>query len=195
MDTNKSEWKLEEAAEGVELFHPAGDEMQIEKARDQAEASGWIPEHEPVADVTTPNLRVARARRIELGQAMAGVETAIARPASADGWSSLAETAVAGLRSALAAHIADVEAPDGLLVEILHKAPRLAADIKQIEIEHVDLVGSLDRVEETFEAQGESRPQIIRQAVLSLLGDLALHRQHGSDLVYDAYFVDIAAGD
>jgi len=126
---------------------------------------------------------------------MAGVETAIARPASADGWSSLAETAVAGLRSALAAHIADVEAPDGLLVEILHKAPRLAADIKQIEIEHVDLVGSLDRVEETFEAQGESRPQIIRQAVLSLLGDLALHRQHGSDLVYDAYFVDIAAGD
>lgn len=46
MTTNDAErvLELEEAAEGVELFRPPGADLHVEKARDQAEASGWIPD-------------------------------------------------------------------------------------------------------------------------------------------------------
>jgi hypothetical protein len=38
-------------------------------------------------------------------------------------------------------------------------------------------------------------PTLVRRRVTSLLGRLAMHRQLGSELVFDAYNVDIGDGD
>ena len=35
--------ELEEAAQGQDLYRAPGHELQIEQAREQAEASGWLP--------------------------------------------------------------------------------------------------------------------------------------------------------
>ena len=42
-------FELEESAQGTDLYKAPGQDLQDEDARNQAEASGWIPESEPVS--------------------------------------------------------------------------------------------------------------------------------------------------
>jgi hypothetical protein len=42
---------------------------------------------------------------------------------------------------------------------------------------------------------GKASVTQVRRRVIALLGRLAIHRQRGSDLVYEAYNVDITAAD
>lgn len=183
--------ELEEAAEGTELFRPPGADLQVEKARDQAEASGWIP------DASEPGgsgaLRSARLRRDALRAAMQDLEATVARPAPAGGWSDAVVTSLTGLRTALEAHIREAESPAGLLEEITTAAPRLAGEVEAVREEHMGLAHALDRVEAALE--NRAGVPTVRRRVMSLLGWLAIHRQHGSDLVYEAYTVDLGAGD
>ena len=62
-----------------------------------------------------------------------------------------------------------------------------------IETEHEELVDLLDRAEASLEQSTD--PKSIRNRAMALLPRLSMHRQRGADLVYDAYNVDIAAGD
>ncbi|MFZ0012572.1 MAG: hypothetical protein WAL25_00525, partial [Acidimicrobiia bacterium] len=73
---------------------------------------------------------------------------------------------------------------------ILDESPRLAAAVAEIRDEHLvlaDAVTTLNRVIATGDTER------IRRKVTSLLGRIALHRQLGADLVYEAYNVDIGA--
>lgn len=196
MTTNDAErvLELEEAAEGIELFRPPGDSLQIAKAREQAEASGWIPE--PEVEPTRPqteHLESIRDRRDALRAAMHSLETTIAGPASAMGWREAVAAALAAIREALEAHISLVERPAGLLEEILEIAPRLAYATDEIEAEHLDILRLLGRAEDVVDQGGQSRD--IRRSAMSLLATLAIHRQRGSDLIYEAYSVDLGTGD
>jgi hypothetical protein len=44
-------------------------------------------------------------------------------------------------------------------------------------------------------SNGNDIRALIRRRVVNLIGRLTLHRQAGSDLVFEAYNVDIAASD
>lgn len=184
--------ELEEAAEGVEVFRTPGNELGLEKARDQAEASGWIPERDQAPSPRAGRLETIRGRRDALRVAMHSLETIVAGPASSPAWRDLVGNALSAIRVALDNHVAAVESPDGLLEEILDIAPRLAPLTEEIEADHRDLVRVLQRAEDAIPGDFDSRT--VRRTAMSLLAALAIHRQRGSDLIYEAYSVDIGTG-
>jgi hypothetical protein len=97
---------------------------------------------------------------------------------------------VSELVLSLEAHMSEVEGANGLLARILDESPRLAAEIAGIRDEHVLLADSVETLNRVI-ANGDT--ERIRRKVTSLLGRIALHRQRGADLVYEAYNVDIGA--
>ena len=105
---------------------------------------------------------------------------------------------MAELRQALDEHIEEVEGPDGLLAEIMESAPRLASEVEILRQEHGQLVTALIRAQEisrAVEIDTAPDPLRLRRAVTRLLGRLTLHRQRGSDLVFEAFNVDIGVAD
>ena len=150
--------------------------------------------HTPKRDTGGMNETVVRARqrRQTLAAAMASLEEAASKPGVADQWVGGVERAIGELQQALVDHIEEVEDDEGLLVEILEAAPRLAGRVQSIKTEHVELLHRCDRLKETTST---SDPEMVRRRVLNLLGHLTRHRQHGADLVYEAYNVDISASD
>jgi Ala-tRNA(Pro) deacylase len=96
------------------------------------------------------------------------------------------------LHLALTDHIAETEAPAGLLTEIEEQAPRLAREVDGLRREHA----GLDKwctviVERMDEIESSSS---LRKGVAVLLGRFARHRHRGADLVYEAFGVDIGGG-
>jgi hypothetical protein len=150
-------------------------------------------------DTSTLTSRVQRAttRRRALAEEMTDLERITAGPASAPDWLDRVEGALVDLRKALDAHIEEVERPDGLLAEIVNLAPRLSAQTEELREEHMELLGAWLRAEATVrEARNErAGSSAVRRRVVTLIGRLTLHRQAGSDLVFEAYNVDIAASD
>ncbi len=133
----------------------------------------------------------ARTRRRDLHQAMEALEFAVAGPAGEpDTWLASVRTALSGLRDALQAHVDEVESPHGLLAEIVDQEPRLTAAADQLRADHPDLLLATERAMEAA-AEHDPAPSRVRRRVVSLLGRLTMHRQAGSDLVYEAYSVDI----
>jgi ssDNA-binding replication factor A large subunit len=82
----------------------------------------------------------------------------------------------------------EVEGPEGLLAEMVLKAPRLSKRAKRLSEEHPDLraqiVGVSDLVADGAVAD-------VRARTLEVLVAIARHRQDGADLVYDSYILDI----
>lgn len=137
----------------------------------------------------TTALKAAAAKRIELKQALSQVEVAAASPSAEEGWRARLIEELENLRVALQDHIAEVEADDGLLTEMLSEAPRLANQIASVRDEHPVLSRQIDQI--ILDAQGNEDVIDLRAGVLDTLTALARHRQRGSDLVYDGYNVDI----
>ncbi len=135
----------------------------------------------------------ARTRRIQLREAMKELEHAVARPSTSADWSDAVDASLASLRKSLESHIREVERSDGLLAEITDKEPRLTSAVDQMKSDHQELLEALADAERVF-GDGTD-PSATRRTTLILLGNLATHRQQGSDLVFEAYNVDIAAGD
>ena len=141
-------------------------------------------------------LSVVGERRRTLSEAMAGLESAVASASGAYWWRERVEDALADLSDALEAHVKEVEAPSGLLAEIIDEAPRLGAEVQTMKDEHTDLKDGVMALWNTVTGlpDGITNDKIRRKAT-SLLGRLTLHRQKGADLIFDAYNVDIAAAD
>jgi hypothetical protein len=152
------------------------------------------------SDAAAGRDRLSRAtdRRRILAEEMAELEEALARPASAEDWLERVEVGLADLRLALDAHIEEVEGSDGLLAEIVEMSPRLLGQTEDLRRQHMALLGAWLRAEATVRAAREDGPAaraLVRRRVVALIGRLTRHRQAGSDLVYEAYNVDIAASD
>ena len=187
--------ELEESAEGESLFRAPGEQLQMEQARDQAGALDSMSGRAELPDVEQPRWQKARVRRNELHGAMERLEATVAKPAAPNGWAGAVDASLLELEDALRAHIREVEAPDGLLAEIVDVAPRLVAEVETIKKEHVDLIRSWLRARQSLTGDGGASGPEVRRRIISLLGLLVMHRQRGSDLVYEAYNVDIAAAD
>ena len=141
------------------------------------------------------SLDTARERRIDLRQAMARVETRVARPSAAASWRADVEAALIELGEALDAHISEVEDEGGLLASIVADTPRLAGQVGKMEEQHAELRVGFDRALAACSNLDALEPAVVRRRVTSLLGRIAMHRQLGSELVFDAYNVDIGDGD
>lgn len=193
MDTKDAErmLEMEEAAEGVDLFRAPGDEMRLEKARDQAEASGWIPEREAVV-AGRPSVERARGRRRRLYSVADNLRWAISRGPLNDRWRADVDPLLAELGEALSAHIEDVEGPQGVLADIVEDEPRLAPEVEAIKEEHKELVEVWEGAREALHGGNGPETQFRAGRLLDLLSD---HAERGAALVYEAYNLDIAATD
>lgn len=184
---------LEEAAQGQDLFRAPGGGEMIEHARDQAEASGWLP-LDLVYDwppVDTRQLIVTR--RQDLYDAMRALEASAARASGQPDWVEVVRNALDDLESCLARHVAEIESPDGLFAEVLDRAPHLAPVVDSLRREHEEIEGKCRMALEMTDEVPD--PGQIRRTILDLLGLLAVHRQTGAELLFDAYNVDLAGGE
>lgn len=137
-------------------------------------------------------------RRRRLRSALDQVEHALAGAAGApEDWQRQVTDALERLRTTWNDHIAMTESEHGFFRQILDDAPRLFASVNRLRAEHDELTTIteklLARCQES--ALDEDEIEVLRGEALDLLGRAARHRQHGSDLIYEAYQVDVSVGD
>lgn len=132
-------------------------------------------------------------RRTELEVAMQLVERQAAAPSATANWQRDLLAVVQRLERAVHQHITHVEAPGALLEDILERAPRLQRAVEDTRTHHAVLAHALaDLVKLLTAGDGDPAPiGEIRAGVIEILNELALHRQDGADLIYEAFDVDI----
>jgi hypothetical protein len=144
-----------------------------------------------------PALDEARRRRATLHDQLVHVEQSISSPASGrlGEWTSQVVKEMVGLRDAFDQHVLVTEKPDGLYEEIITRAPRLAGKVRKLGEEHPgisqSIVTSLGRLESGEAGTDTWTIDECRDDLQRLLGQVVRHRQHGADLVWEAYNLDI----
>jgi hypothetical protein len=130
----------------------------------------------------------ARHQRMRLKQALSEVEIAAAGASADPTWRDDLGAALSDLLDAFDAHVDEVEGGDGLLADVVTRAPRLAKRVDRLGAEHPPLRAQIVAARAKV-ATGDVDE--VRSEILDALVALAKHRQTGADLVYDAYNVDI----
>jgi hypothetical protein len=97
------------------------------------------------------------------------------------------------MSAALDHHIEFSEGPEGLLTRIVEDAPRLVNQVRKARAEHDHLRSETTELLDALD-DGEGVDKA-RERTMALLASLVRHRHLGSDLVYEAYSVDIEASD
>jgi hypothetical protein len=134
----------------------------------------------------------ARRGRAGLQAAIGQVEQALAANGPTDTWSAGVGAGLNEIEQALSAHVQRTEAPDGLLQEILHQAPQLASRVQRARDEHVALRTLLG---EAHAAADDGAVVDLRERTGALLAAFERHRHLGTEMVYDAFNVDLEAAD
>jgi len=183
--------QAEESAQGHGLYRPPGEGLMMDKAAAQAGGSGWIS-GENLEFPSSSTREGIVTRRQELYSAMRRLESAVARPSGLADWRIEIEGALANLESSLAEHVAQVEGDNGLFAQIMEESPHLAASIASLRQEHADLETACHRA---LQLSADWEAATLRRRVNLLLAGLAVHRQYGAELVFDAYNMDLAAAD
>jgi hypothetical protein len=135
-----------------------------------------------------------RRHRAELRESITVLEDALAAPAIAGQarWVHRVQAALMELSADFREHIDITEGPDGLYRDVLKTSPQLAGVVSSLTSEHAlitDKVAALlTRVTAPDAIENVDR---IRGLGTALLGRLVRHRQRGSDLVFEAYEVDV----
>lgn len=140
----------------------------------------------------TAALRAARARRADLHGVLVALEAALAKPVPGrvDEWCADVHEALVEVSATFERHIATTEAPDGLYAEIMASQPRLAGVLDRLRGEHTTIRETIAATLVSLRASPASADDV-REQVMNLLARLIRHRQHGADLVYEAYALDI----
>jgi hypothetical protein len=134
-----------------------------------------------------------RVRRERLRAELINLEEVLSGPsADAGAWSRQVRTAAEAMQATLRDHVEETEAPDGMLAQVDRDAPWLAGRLQQLRSEHGHLAAAAATLVERCD---DADPQQIRDEALALLQQVSRHRQLGTDLLYEAYLVDISAAD
>ncbi|MBI2236953.1 MAG: hypothetical protein HYU54_00270 [Actinobacteria bacterium] len=145
----------------------------------------------------SPALEAARRRRLDLHDALIEVEEAISAPAPGrvHDWALAVGKTLVHLRDAFDDHIRGTEEQGGLYDDILARAPHLAGKVKRLRDEHpmiqLGIFKEMQRVPAPDLADDEEAIDDLRDDIQRLLGKIVHHRQHGADLVWEAYNLDI----
>lgn len=149
---------------------------------------------EPVGRTPDPGLDALRLLRAELGGSMAALQQALAEPAAGHcgPWAERIDVALVELWADFGEHVAVTEGPDGLHGAVLVTAPRLSGSVRRLVGEHALIRGLVgDLLTRVRPPVSEYEVDEIRALGTALLRRLVRHRQHGADLVYEAYQVDL----
>ncbi len=144
----------------------------------------------------TPTLAETARRRADLHHALVALEQAISRPAVGRGpdWAKDVLRDLEELGGAIDEHVEVTERPGGLYDEIAAKSPRLTNNIGRLREEHPMLRDGTRELIEKLRTTGVDDAWPLDQArddLQRLLGRIVRHRQLGSDLVWEAYNLDI----
>lgn len=115
---------------------------------------------------------------------------ALAAPPTDPSWRERMSLWLGPVRRGFAEHVRATEGPEGLYAELIAHAPRLARGVHRLSGEHVAIGAELAALEHTAELPGASADEL-RRRVGHLLRELVRHRQHGADLLWQAYQTDI----
>lgn len=143
-------------------------------------------------------LHELRRRRGEMRESISAVELALSAPAAADRarWTQRVYVALAELSADLRQHVNMTEGPEGLYQEVLDASPRLADAVARLTAEHGAIREKLDDLAvRADKAESVEDVTVIRDLGMELLAALMRHRQHGADLVFEAYEFDIGSGE
>ena len=135
-----------------------------------------------------------RRHRAELRESMTALENALAAPAIAGRarWVQRVQVALVEFGGDFREHIDITEGPDGLYRDLLKTSPRLSDAIASLTREHAVIKGQVDDLLGRVTAPDLiADVERVRDLGTALLGRLVRHRQRGSDLVFEAYEVDI----
>ncbi|MCU0483535.1 MAG: hypothetical protein MUC54_04580 [Chloroflexi bacterium] len=141
----------------------------------------------------TPALEAAARRRREVREALLGVEEAISSPAvEPDRWQARVRVALAELDEAFELHVLETERRGGLYEEMEQLASHLAGKAHRLRDEHAVIRTSIAAEQARLEvALSAEAIEQVRDDLQRLLGRIVRHRQHGADLVWEAYAIDI----
>jgi hypothetical protein len=92
-------------------------------------------------------------------------------------------------------HIDITESPSGLYHALLVTAPRLSNAVNRLIREHAQITDLVDDLLALANGPDVDDVEAVRDLGVALLGRLARHRQHGSDLLYEAYSVDVGGDE
>ena len=144
----------------------------------------------------SPTLAETAKRRADLHQALIAVEQAASRPAvgrEAD-WTKEVVLRLEDLSHAIAEHVEVTERPGGLYDEICGLAPHLSDKMDRLREEHPEMQRGTDDLTSRLRTADPGEDWSLEEArddLQRLLGKLVRHRQLGSDLVWEAYNLDI----
>jgi len=149
---------------------------------------------EPPATPEQAFMEELRRRRAELLESMRAVEQALSAPAPGreERWAERVHVSVVELAADFGEHINLTERPDGLYGELLKSAPRLAGAVARLTREHAVITEEIDNLLAVAGEPGtDEHVDRVRALGTALLARLLRHRQHGSDLIYEAYQAEI----
>jgi len=158
----------------------------------------------PEAESEAQDLREVRRRRAELLESITTLEQALAAPGRQVRWAERVSVALLELSGDFRDHVELTEGASGLYSRVIRSSPRLAHAVDRLTQEHITLTGLIEdlisRIGQPDELSTTSEPvpgdnDEVRERGTSLLGDLVRHRQRGSDLVWEAFSVDIGGQD
>jgi hypothetical protein len=142
----------------------------------------------------TAALEAAARRRRELHEALVAFEEALASPiGDRVTWRAEVADALEALGDAFEDHVAETEARGGLYEEMRDIAPQLGAKAGRLREEHPAITAALAEasVRLAIPPGDEADADATRDDLQRLMGRIVRHRQHGADLVWEAYRVDI----
>jgi hypothetical protein len=142
----------------------------------------------------TQALEAAARRRRELRDAIVELEDAISSPVrDVEPWRRGVVVRLAALGDAFREHVAETEGAGGLYDEMEDIAPHVQGKARRLREEHPPLTMAIAETTARFAASFPEGTDLdaVRDDVQRLMGRLVRHRQHGADLVWEAYALDI----
>jgi hypothetical protein len=145
-------------------------------------------------------LEALRLRRGELRESMGALERAMAAPAAMappaeagrSRWGQRVHVALVELSGDVREHIEITEGAGGLYRDVLKTSPRLSGAVNRLVSEHRMIQSHVDDLMARLQTPGGAEDvDAIRDLGTALISVLLRHRQRGSDLVFEAYEVDI----
>lgn len=103
------------------------------------------------------------------------------------------ERALLAARRTLAQHVAESEADDGILEQVVTDEPNLSARVQSMLNEHGQLTAEINALIDAV-ASTPNVDQLVRDARM-LTARLDGHRHRATELLLDAYMLDLSAGD
>lgn len=149
---------------------------------------------DPEPAVVDPGFQSLRVHRAELLESIRALEQALAAPASgrAEAWTLRVHAALVELTADFREHVAITEGSDGLYQQVLTSSPRLANAVTRLTAEHAEIAATTQQLlDRSAVPVGSDAVEDLREDGTALLARLSRHRQRGSDLVYEAFELDI----